>query len=45
MKTSRSGKDPILPGELIILLILGAVALLAGLLLNPIMYLIHYFRS
>jgi hypothetical protein len=45
MKTSRSQKDPMLPGELILLLVIIVIGLLAGLALNPIMELLNYFKK
>jgi hypothetical protein len=45
MKTSRDEKDPLLPPELWFLLIIGAMAVLAGLALGPITMLMHYFQK
>ena len=45
MKTSRSQKDPLLPGELTLLLVIIAIGLLVGLALNPIMELLNYFKK
>jgi hypothetical protein len=45
MKTSRSEKDPLLPPELVILLPIIIIAVLAGLLLDPIMVLLNYFKK
>jgi hypothetical protein len=45
MKTSRSQKDPLLPWDLWVLAIIGIIALLAGLLLNPIVNVINFFEK
>jgi hypothetical protein len=45
MKTSRSEKDPLLPPELMILVIIGVIAVIAGLLLDPITMLLNYFKK
>jgi hypothetical protein len=45
MKTSRNERDPLLPPELVILVIIGVIAIFAGLLLDPIMALLNYFKK
>jgi hypothetical protein len=45
MKTSRSQKDPLFPGELIPLLIIIGIGLLADFALNPIVEMLNYFKN
>ncbi|MCE0497884.1 MAG: hypothetical protein LV481_08070 [Methylacidiphilales bacterium] len=44
MKTSRKEKDPLLPPELWVLVIIGVIALIAGLMLNPVLAIMNWFH-